>query len=42
LTKTVWFKRNQYTLHDLVALSKQRIIEIQQFNQSDGIFYHFI
>lgn len=42
LTKTVWFKRNQNTLHDLVALSKQKIIELQQFNESDGIFYLFI
>lgn len=42
LTKTVWFKRNQNTMHDLVALSKQKIIEIQQFNESDGIFYFFI
>lgn len=42
LTKTVWFKRNQNSMHDLVALSKQKIIEIQEFNHSDGIFYHFI
>lgn len=42
LTKTVWFKRNQYTLHDLIPLSKQKILEIQDFNASDAIFYFFI
>jgi hypothetical protein len=42
LTKTVWFKRNQNSLHDLVALSKQKILEVQQFNQSDAVFYFFI
>lgn len=29
-------------MHDLVALSKQKIIEVQQFNESEGIFYFFI
>ena len=28
ITKTIWFKRNQYTLHDLIALNKQKINEI--------------
>lgn len=42
LTKTVWFKRNQNSLHDLVALSKQKILEVQQFNESDAVFYFFI
>lgn len=29
-------------MHDLVALSKQKILEVQQFNESDGVFYFFI
>lgn len=38
----MWFKRNQYSLHDLIPLPKQKIKEIQEFNASDGIFYYFI
>ena len=38
----MWFKRYQYSVHDLIPLSEEEIKDIQQYNASSNIFYFFI
>lgn len=42
LVKDVWFKRNWLMLHDMIGLSMEKMIEVNETNNSDEIFYFFI
>ena len=42
MIKTIWYRRNWLTAHELINLKKSHIIQINNENNSELIFYYFI
>jgi hypothetical protein len=40
--KSIWYRRYWLTAHELINLTKDKILEINQINNSELIFYFFI
>ena len=42
MIKTIWYRRNWLTAHEFINLKKSQIIQINNENNSELIFYYFI